>query len=127
MSYWTKPANYNKQIVRELSIDKIVIDVCKTYNVSLEDIQSRKQAQRYVRPRHVLSYILFRKLFLTQREASDIIKRNKSNIEHSSRAIEDAMFAEYETREIIESILSRNDYFRYKPKNIRERGKHKYK
>jgi len=113
MSYWITPATKNRKDIRNISTDKVIEDVCRTYGVTLEEIRTQKRKREYVIPKQAICYILYIVIGLKQRVVAEKVNTSTCNVIPSYRSMQDAIDTEYETRKTIEAILERNDVFRY--------------
>ena len=95
-----------------VTIEKIIGEVSKTFNISEKDIKSTKRQAKIAKARHIAIYIVRE---ITQAPYEEIGKefsnRDHSTITHSLKQVENLMQKDLKQKEIIEDII----------KNIRDR------
>ena len=96
----------------EITVEKIIEEVGKTFNISEKDIRSTKRQSKIAKARHIAIYIVRE---ITQSSYEEIGKefsnRDHSTITHSLKQVENILNTEPKQKEIIEDII----------KNIRDR------
>ena len=95
-----------------VTIEKIIGEVSKTFNISEKDIKSTKRQSKIAKARHIAIYIVRE---ITQAPYEEIGKefsnRDHSTITHSLKQVDNIMKKDPKEKEIIEDII----------KNIRDR------
>lgn len=95
-----------------VTIEKIIGEVSKTFNISEKDIKSTKRQSKIAKARHIAIYIVRE---ITQAPYEEIGKefsnRDHSTITHSLKQVDNIMKKDPKQKEIIEDII----------KNIRDR------
>ena len=90
-----------------VTIEKIISEVSKTFNISEKDIKSTKRQSKIATARHIAIYIVRE---ITQAPYEEIGKefsnRDHSTITHSLKRVENIMKKEPKQKEIIEDIIT---------------------
>lgn len=70
-----------------MNINTIEKLVCDTYNVSLEEINTRCRENRIVFPRQLIMYLSMSWLSLTSHKAGDLFNRDHSTALHAKKTV----------------------------------------
>lgn len=96
-----------KEIERNKKLQEVALPlVAEHYNVTVEEMLSKKRTKRLVHPRHTLQYILSKKTTLTYREIARVVGRGDHTVTlNAIRSVEAHLEGDEEFRERMEKLI----------------------
>ena len=89
-----------------VTVDKIITEVARTYNVSPDDIRSSKQSAAVSLPRQVAMYIVREVTGMTMEKiGAEFGGRNHATVVYGTSKVENLMKTDSYTRELVEDII----------------------
>ena len=89
-----------------VTVDKIITEVARTYNVDPDDIRSSKQSAAVSLPRQVAMYIVREVTGMTMEKiGAEFGGRNHATVVYGTSKVENLMKTDSHTRELVEDII----------------------
>lgn len=89
---------------RVVTADKIIDAVCTKFNISKDEILSKKRTKEFVEPRQICIYLMWKKLNIPLTAISKIFNRDHTTAIHARDKIIDLIKADEEMEKLVSSI-----------------------
>lgn len=95
---------------KKYNIDDVIEEICYHYNVTEEDILSRKRSASLVEPRQMIMYIARKHLYMPYQDIANKLKRNHATVLYAFNKLDYGMLpAEKKIYRRAVNSLSRNN------------------
>jgi len=106
MNYWTAPALPPRNLSKG-KIQQIIDEVCNAYDVKMYQLQSRSRHHEITTPKHILFYILVKKVGLTATKTGKMFGNDHSNVVYGCKKIKGWMDVDKEFRTSVLGIINK--------------------
>lgn len=92
INYWAIPSARKQKLnprQRDLVANELIAKVCIYYNISNDDIRSKRRYRKMVIARHVAMYLIRKKLHFTLKGIANLFGRDHTTVIHGIQTIQD--------------------------------------
>jgi hypothetical protein len=110
MNYWIRPMFFNNKIKKEEKEIQVIKKACEIFEVSIDDLNSKRRFRNIVEVRYVLFYIFHKKLNYTLHQTSNIFNKNHATALHGCKVVKNISEYDYQFNSKLKVLI---DFAKY--------------